>query len=159
MSPRLQVARVELREANAFVEKNHRHHGRAQGHRFSVGCSLAGRLVGVAIAGRPVARRIDQVSVIEVTRLVTDGTRNACSFLYTRVARAAQEMGFRAVITYTLAEEDGASLRACGWWPEFMDEQAALWSRPSRKRDVTKGQGLGRKVRWLWLTGVDAVED
>jgi hypothetical protein len=61
-------------------------------------------------------------------------------------------MGFVGVITYTLSAEEGASLRACGWWPEVMPPGEALWTRPSRPREKTKG--LGQKVRWLWLTGV-----
>ena len=75
--------RVELKEANAFIEKIHRHHGKVQGHRFSIGAAKSGGgLCGVAVCGRPVSYQIDQKYVLEVTRLATDGTSNACSYLY-----------------------------------------------------------------------------
>ena len=73
------------------------------------------RLVGVAIAGRPLARMTDQDRTLEVLRICTDGTQNACSFLYGAVRRAAFAMGFARVVTFTLPEEGGASLRASGW--------------------------------------------
>jgi hypothetical protein len=148
-------ARVELEEANVFVERLHRHHGKTVGHRFTIGAQRNGVVVGVGICGRPVARGIDPKHVLEVLRCCTDGTRNACSYIYGKAARIAAELGFRAVITYTLREEDGASLRACGWWPEELDDRDTLWSCDSRVREQTKGQGLGPKTRWLWLTGVD----
>lgn len=151
----MKSARVELSEANAFVSRVHRHHGPQRGHRFSIAAQQGGEIVGVAICGRPVARGIDQKHVLEVLRCATDGTRNACSFLYSKAARVATELGFRAVITYTLSAEEGASLRACGWWPEVLEERNTLWDSPGRPREQTKGQGLGQKVRWLWLTGHD----
>jgi hypothetical protein len=153
----LRVARLELHEANDFVSLVHRHHGPATGHRFSFGAlTSGGGIVGAAICGRPVARRIPQKHVLEVLRCATNGHRNACSFLYSRAARIATELGFRAVITYTLTEEEGASLRACGWWPEVQPGPGVSWNVPSRPREVTKGQGLGPKTRWLWLTGCDS---
>ena len=112
----LKPFRVELRDANDFVAKLHRHHAPCTGHRFSLGVQTEAGLCGVAICGRPVGRMIPQSEVLEVNRCCTDGTRNACSWLYTAAARCAREMGFRAVITYTNVNEDGASLRACGWW-------------------------------------------
>lgn len=152
----MNTARVELAEANAFVSQVHRHHAPTRGHRFSIAVEREGQIVGVAICGRPVARSIDQKHVLEVLRCATDGTRNACSFLYGKAARVAAELGFRAVITYTLAIEEGASLRACGWWPESLDDRDTLWNCASRPREQTKGQDLGQKVRWLWLTGVNS---
>jgi hypothetical protein len=65
-----------------------------------------------------VARNTDQTYTFEVTRLVTDGTKNACSFLYARAARAAEAMGARRIQTFTLPEEGGGSLRAAGWAEE-----------------------------------------
>lgn len=148
--------RVELAEANAWVDEVHRHHGPATGHRFSVGAQRNGQMVGVAICGRPVAKGICQKHVLEVLRCATDGTRNACSHLYGKALRIATELGFRAVITYTLAEEDGASLRAMGWWPELLNERSPDWSAKGRPRKRKKGTDLGQKVRWLWLTGVES---
>jgi hypothetical protein len=120
---RLRLIHVELAEANAFVDALHRHHKRVVGHKFSIGALdttqeghfADGKLVGVAIVGRPVARCRDDGVTLEVTRLCTDGTRNACSFLYGACARAAFALGYERIGTYTLQEEGGASLRASGW--------------------------------------------
>lgn len=109
------VCHIELKAANAFVARLHRHHKPVVGHRFSIGCIEAGKLVAVAIVGRPVARAIDQYNTVEVLRLCTDGTKNACSFLYSACARAAKALGYSIIGTYILASESGTSLRATGW--------------------------------------------
>lgn len=111
----LALTPISLKEANAFVAAHHRHHKPVTGHKFSIGCMVNGALVGVAIVGRPVSRHLDDGQTLEVNRLCTDGTKNACSFLYAAAWRAAKAMGYRKIITYTLASEDGASLRAAGW--------------------------------------------
>jgi hypothetical protein len=129
----LNVIPVELSEANAFVEKLHRHHGNVVGHKFSLGAVNDGQLVGVAIVGRPVARGRDDGWTLEVTRLCTDGTRNACSFLYGAARRAAFALGYRRLGTYILASEDGTSLKAAGW--RMVGEvKGRSWSTPSRPR-------------------------
>lgn len=86
-----------------------------QGHKFSIGCSENGKLVGVVIVGRPVSRHLDNGVTLEVTRLCTDGTKNACSMLYGAAARAAKAMGYKKIITYILESESGVSLKAAGW--------------------------------------------
>lgn len=106
---------TSLKEANAFVTEHHRHHKPVTGHKFSIGCTLNGRLAGVVIAGRPVSRYLDNGLTLEVTRLCTTGEKNACSMLYAAAARAAKAMGYKKIITYTLDTENGASLRAAGW--------------------------------------------
>lgn len=111
----LEVCPVSLKEANAFVEQHHRHHKPVVGHKFSVGCTDGENIVGVAIVGRPVARYLDDGWTLEVNRLCTDGTRNACSMLYAAAWRAARAMGYRKIITYILDTEPGTSLRAAGW--------------------------------------------
>lgn len=111
----LTLTPVSLAEANAFVAKHHRHHKPVTGHKFSIGCTANGRLVGVAIVGRPVSRYLDNGLTLEVNRLCTDGTKNACSMLYAAAWRAARAMGYQKIITYTLDTENGASLRAAGW--------------------------------------------
>lgn len=78
----LELVPVTLREANGFVQQYHRHHKQVAGHKFSIGVAQDGKLVGVAICGRPVSRRLDNGTTLEVNRLCTDGTRNACSILY-----------------------------------------------------------------------------
>src|SRR5438067_820085 len=112
----LAVVPLTLAEANAFVARRHRHHMPVVGHRFSLGAIDGdGVLVGCAIVGRPVARGFDWRRVCEVTRVCTDGTRNAPSLLYGACARAAAAMGYERIITYTLESEPGTSLRAAGW--------------------------------------------
>mgnify|MGYP002419169778 CR=1 FL=1 len=108
-------ARVSLAQANEFVRQHHRHHKPVAGHKFSIGCAENGRLCAVAIVGRPVSRYLDDGFTLEVNRLCSDGTKNACSILYAAAARAARAMGYRKIITYTLDTESGASLRAAGW--------------------------------------------
>lgn len=86
----LEVCPVSLKEANAFVAEHHRHHKPVVGHKFSVGCTDGEKIVGVAIVGRPVSRYLDDGWTLEVNRLCTDGTRNACSILYAAAWRAAR---------------------------------------------------------------------
>ena len=96
----LTLTPINLKTANAFVQQYHRHHKPTRGHKFSIGVSEDGALVGVAICGRPVARRLDDGYTLEVNRLCTDGTPNACSILYAAAYRAARAMGYNKVITY-----------------------------------------------------------
>lgn len=144
----LRLTPVSLELANEFVAKHHRHHSPVAGHRFSIGAMSGARLVGVAVIGRPVAREIDHRRIVEVTRLCTDGTRNTCSLLYGTAARAAQALGYFAIITYTLSIEDGASLRATGWWGEENATSGKSWNTPSRPR-VDNPKTLGPKWRWV----------
>ena len=111
----IRLVPTTLREANAFVKAHHRHHKPVTGHKFSIGCEVEGRLVGVVIAGRPVSRYLDDGLTLEVNRLCTTGEKNVCSMLYAAAARAAKAMGYRKIITYTLDNEPGTSLRAAGW--------------------------------------------
>ena len=111
----LELMPISLADANGFVAEHHRHHKPVRGHKFSLGCMADGRLVGVAIVGRPVSRYLDDGLTLEVNRLCTDGTKNACSFLYGAAARATKVMGYRKIITYILDTESGTSLRASGW--------------------------------------------
>ena len=107
---------VSLKEANAFVEELHRHHKPAQGDKYRVGAADDdGKLIGVAQVGRPLSRHLDDGETLEVIRLCSDGSQNVCSFLYSRCARIAKEMGYKKIITYILESEDGASLKASGW--------------------------------------------
>ena len=110
------VVPLTLKCANDFVIQNHRHHGKVQGCKFCIGAvDEKGKLRGVAITGRPVSRYLDNGTTAEITRLCTDGFKNACSFLYAACARIAKEMGYTKIITYILITENGASLKAAGW--------------------------------------------
>ena len=142
----MRLARITLRDANAYVSAHHRHHGQARGHKFSLAClDDGGNLHGVAIVGRPVARMLDDGRTLEVTRLCTDGYRNACSFLYGAAARLAREAGYSRIVTYILETENGASLKASGWHMDCLTKGGS-WSRPSRPREDKAP--TCRKVRW-----------
>jgi hypothetical protein len=130
---KLELVPVTLEEANAFVEQVHRHHGPVVGHKFSLGAVKDDKIVGVSIVGRPVSRVRDDGETLEVTRLATDGTRNACSFLYGASAKAAFALGYRRIGTYILASENGATLKASGW-RLIGETQGRSWSCPSRPR-------------------------
>lgn len=118
---------VDLALANKFVGYIHRHHDPDEGHKFSIGCFNGGGLVGVAMVGRPKARMTDQVNVLEVTRVATDGTKNACSILYAAAARAAEGMGMLRIQTFILDSELGTSLRASGWVPDG-ESRGGAWA-------------------------------
>lgn len=130
---KLELVPLDLASANTFVAKVHRHHGPVVGHKFSLGAVLGADLVAVVIVGRPVSRVRDDGWTLEVTRLATDGTRNACSFLYGAAARATFSMGYRRVGTYILASENGASLKASGW-RLIGSTKGRSWSCVSRPR-------------------------
>jgi hypothetical protein len=129
----IEAVRVDLDEANAFVAKHHRHHRPVRGYFFAIGAAADGRIVGVAIVGRPVARGRQDGQTAEVTRLCTDGTPNAASFLYGRCARAAFAIGFRRIGTYILAAEPGTSLVAAGW-RQIGEVRGRSWNCSSRPR-------------------------
>jgi hypothetical protein len=82
--------------------------------KFALGAAMGDALVGVAIVGRPVNRHMDDGWTLEARRVCTTGERNVCSFLYGAAWRAARALGYRRLITYTLASEPGSSLRAAG---------------------------------------------
>jgi hypothetical protein len=141
----LQLTPITLAEANAFVELHHRHHKPVPGAKFSIAVSEDGIVRGVVIVGRPVARMADNGWTLEVNRCCTDGARNACSMLYQAAWRAAKAMGYKKLITYTLPEEGGASLKGAGW--KCLGEAGGgNWNVPSRPRVDTKLQQM--KLKW-----------
>ena len=106
---------LNLNECAAYIDKLHRHHAPLKRDKFRVGCESGGELVGVVQVGRPLSRYLDDGKTLEVLRLCSNGERNVCSFLYSKAARIAKEMGYTKIITYILETEDGASLKASGW--------------------------------------------
>jgi len=145
MGAALTLTPPTLAEANAFVAMHHRHHKPVPGAKFAIGAAHNGGVVGVAIVGRPVARMSDNGTTLEVVRVATDGTRNACSFLYGAAWRATKALGYRKLITYTLSSEPGSSLRGAGW-TLVGEAGGGSWSRPSRPRVDT--HPLQGKLRW-----------
>jgi hypothetical protein len=141
----LSLVPITLREAAAFIEEHHRHHDPPRGCVFCVAVANGAKVVGVAVIGRPVSRMLQDGWTAEVTRVATDGARNACSILYGAAWRAARALGYRKLVTYTLPEEGGASLRGAGW--KIIGEAGGgSWSRTNRPRvDTHPTQG---KLRW-----------
>lgn len=143
---KLGLCPVTLREARAFVERVHRHHRPPQGGLFAIGAEQGGEVVAVAIVGNPVARMLDDGWTVEVTRLAAmPGVPNACSLLYGAAWRAARALGYRKAITYTLASEQGSSLRAAGWRC-IGAAGGGSWSRRSRPR--VDQHPTQTKLRW-----------
>lgn len=143
----LLVKPITLRAANAFVELHHRHHKPARGCVFCVSVWSEGGLCGVAIAGRPKARMLQDGLTMEVTRVCTDGTRNACSKLLSVVAKAARQLGYGRIVTYTLPDEGGASLKAAGWVCTSLNAGGGSWARDGRERP-NEQHPLDEKWRW-----------
>jgi len=142
------VRPIRLKDANEMVEKYHRHHKPVQGYRFAIGAYKDDVIVGAAIVGRPVSRCIDPCAVAEITRLVTDGTKNACSFLYSACARIAREMGFEKIQTYILDSESGKSLKASGWIFEEMTT-GGNWNHSKQYGGKRRtDQPMSPKQRW-----------
>jgi hypothetical protein len=152
--PRLTTHRCRLDDAIRGVASLHRHLPHVQSGLFALACTRedTGEIVGWAIVGRPVARRLQRRvavtqgywSTVEVTRCATDRTPNACSALYGAACREAWAQGARDVVTYTREDESGASLRAAGFRRATQTDGGA-WSRDGRSRaDVATGP----KVRW-----------
>ena len=141
----LRLQPIFFAEAKEFVRRHHRHHQPPVSHLFSLAANDGEKVVGVCIVGRPCARRLQDGWTCELTRMATDGTRNACSFLYGRAWRAARAIGYQRMITYTLPEEGGASLRGAGW-RLVGTTSGGSWNVPSRPR-VDK-HPLQEKFRW-----------
>jgi hypothetical protein len=136
---------ISFREAMAFIDKHHRHHKRPRGWLFGIGVNDGTSVVGVVVVGRPVARMLQDGFTAEVTRCCTTGARNACSMLYRAAWRAARAMGYLRLVTYTLPEEGGVSLRAAGF-TLVGEAGGGSWSRAKRLRVDTAP--LQTKLRW-----------
>lgn len=142
----LQIVPVSFAQACEFIAEWHRHHQPPAGHKFSIGVALGAVLVGVAVVGRPVARRFDNGHTLEVVRSATDGTPNANSMLYGACWRAAKALGYDRLITYTQAGESGSSLRAAGWRVVAERPPRPGWDTPSRPREAKNAN----VQRYLW---------
>lgn len=144
----LKIVQLELAELNELVARWHRHHKPVVGHRFSIGVAMDGKLVGGVSVGRPVARALNAKEVLEVTRLVSDGTYNACSMLYAAAARVGKALGYKRIQTYILEEELGTTLKAAGWTFDGLTTHTKPWTGTNGKprRD---DQPFGLKQRWI----------
>lgn len=148
------IVPVTLKQAQDFVREHHRHNKPPVGHKFSVGLvDDSGTLVGVACAGRPVARKLAENTTLEVNRTCTTGERNANSMLYGAIRRAGVAMGYTKIYTYTQSDECGASLRASGF---RVDKE--LPARPNWFDNSKRGKTASTpdsttsmpRIRWVW---------
>lgn len=129
----LTIIPINFDEACEFVKLHHRHLKPPLGHKFSIAVAIGQQVVGVVIVGLPVARHLDNGWTLEVNRLATDGTKNACSMLYAAAWRTARALGYQQLITYILECEPGTSLRAAGW-KCLGRTTGGSWNAPSRPR-------------------------
>ena len=134
----MKIVPIYQKEANVFVKQHHRHHKPVVGSIFQIGLANdVGDIIGCVIVGRPVARRLDNKRTVEVVRLCTDGSKNACSMLYAAAWRVAKNLGYERLITYILNTEPGTSLKAAGW--KCIGERGGgNWNVPSRPRVNTE---------------------
>lgn len=143
----LAVCPISVRDALEYVRRHHRRLGAPAGYKFSVAVEDPfGMLRGVLIASRPVARAFDDNRTLEVTRVATDGTRNACSMLYAAAWRIARGMGYARLITYTALDEPGTSLRAAGWRTDALIHGHSWNSRVRRRTDK---HTVEDRQRWI----------
>jgi len=133
MREKLIIQPISFTEACTFVKKHHRHHRPPQGWKFGIAVSKGDTVVGVAMIGRPVARHYDDGWTMEITRLCTDCTPNAASKLLGAARRATFALGYKRLITYTLASEGGTSLKASGY-KLVGTAGGGSWDCPSRPR-------------------------
>ena len=131
---------IELKDAQNYINKFHRHHQAAHRDKFRIAAMEDGEIIGVVQVGRPVSRVLDDGHTLEVLRLCTTGEKDVCSFLYSRAARIAKEMGYTKIITYILESETGTSLKASGWKLEADGVGGSDWNVPSRPREVVASQ-------------------
>lgn len=141
----MQIKPITWRQGKEYVDKNHRHHNGSRGCKFCIGVFDGDELHGVAMCGRPVSRRLDDGLTLEINRVCTDGTKNACSMLYGASCRIAKEMGYKKVITYTLESENGASVKASGF--KFDGEAGNRHWTGKRNR----GQNIPAEMKKRWV--------
>lgn len=131
---KLEIVPLDMEEANEFVRRFHRHHKPLSLQKFAVGVATPdGQVRGAAIVGRPCARLSDNGWTLEVRRLATDGTPNACSALYGACWRASKALGYKKLITYILNTEPGTTLKASGWRLVGV-RGGGTWDRPNSGR-------------------------
>lgn len=149
------VRPIELYDANEFIDRLHRHHWAMKTHRFSLGVYFGARLCGVAVCQRPGNQNVDYQRVIEVARLCTDGTKNACSILYGACARVAKEMGYEKIQTFVLESEPAVTLRAAGWVDEGT-VPATPWNTKRKTDDAIRLDLNSDEDKQRWAKYLDA---
>jgi hypothetical protein len=145
----LTVRPISFNAAREWIARTHRHlREPVTGWLFGVEILMSDKRVGVACVGRPKARMLQDGLTCEVTRVaVVEGARNACSFAYGALRKAAIALGYQRVLTYTRHDEHGVSLRASGWTCDG-EAGGGEWTRPSRTREATEDPVIKR--RWVY---------
>ena len=144
----LNLQPISFKEACDFVDMHHSTHQAPQGWKYGVGVNDGKNVVGVIMVGRPVSRHQDDGQTLEAIRCATDGTKNAASKLYAAAWRAAKNMGYQRLITYTLADqEEGIPLRAVNGY-EIVHERTGGGSWNSDKRPRVTKHPTGQKTLW-----------
>ena len=146
----LRIAPSSISAARKFVGQHHRHNLPPHAGLFAWRLEEDGETRGVAIIGRPVARKLDDGYTAEITRCCTDGVSNGCSMLYGAAVRACRALGFNSVITYTLQSDAGVSLKASNWKLEKELPATSHWTRPRYQEDLFGNQRRSPdpKIRW-----------
>lgn len=142
----LYLVPLTQRAAREACAQWHRHNKPPRGDLFRVGAAANGVLVAVGIAGRPVARHLDDGHTVEVTRVASSGYDNATSFLYAALRRSAFALGYTRVVTYTQASESGSSLRAAGYRIVGHRQARKGWTSIARPRDDAAYQSTERTL-------------
>jgi hypothetical protein len=116
---KLRIVPCSLAKANDFVEAYHRHSLRTSrdGGKFAIAAAVGTEVMAVAIVGNPLSATLMDGFTAEVLRSCSrpEAPRNCNSLLYGACRRIWFEMGGSRIVTYTLTEETGASLRGAGW--------------------------------------------
>lgn len=143
---------VRLTQANKFIEEYHRHNKGIdhRSHRFTIGLYENNELIGVGVAGLPIARRLDDGKTLEILRVcVKNGFKNANSILYGRLARIGFLMGYENIITYTLQKESASSLKGVGAiLDKELNRTSNSWNVKGRKREH---QNIYEEKKYRWI--------
>lgn len=140
----MKIIPITLKTASDYINRFHRHHKATVGCKFAVAVTIDDKICGIAVCGRPVSRHLDNGYNLEILRVCTDGTPNACSMLYGACCRIAKQMGYTDVYTYTLASENGASLKASNFECEGMAGGTHWTGKRDRGQDIPNEM----KIRW-----------
>jgi len=146
------VVPLTLKFANLFITQHHRHNKRVVGCKFSIGAEYNNKLVGVAVVGRPITMRLDDMFTVEVLRccVLENAPKNTCSFLYGRSWRIWQQMGGKKILTYTLARESGSSLKAVGWKNVHTSKPLSKNAKGWRARPNRAWQDVYSELKYRW---------
>ena len=107
--------------------------------------------------GRPVSRYLDDGETLSVNRVAVNDKlpkaiiQNACSKLYSQCCKWAKDKGYTSVITYTLASENGSSVRSANFIHEHTNKGRS-WNCKSRPRKDNRknGQPINREPKNRW---------